>query len=292
MPDNLKEVVIGFLAGSREILGSRLGFFIKRTYPQWDFKTEFGTLRALVDAQLADLLEHVGKQGGNDIYRNRLFQDEANTPSKDERELSGADRDLWALFSNPTRTGSIFVRANKLFTRHAITSIATGELELPRISNDEYTELLPKAWRLCTEEIPDDIRSHIDVMIAENPSQWSAVLNFLRKTGHFAVTRRLEELRINYIIEQFRLRLQNLGLPAETVQAFVEQLAESRGRKAATKQVASNHPSPVLHAASQDQHTALLRQIAKAAIDGMTVEQLISLNLPLGLVANSLLATR
>jgi len=292
MPDNLKEVVIGFLAGSREILGSRLGFFLKRTFPQWDFKTEFGTLRALVDAQLSDLLEHIGKQGGNDIYRNRLFQDDANTPSKDERELSGADRDLWVLFSNPSRTGSIFVRDNKLFTRHTRTSIATGELELPRITTDEYTELLPKAWRLCTEEIPDDIRSHIDAMIADNPSQWAATLNFLRKTGCFAVTRKLEEQRINYIIEQFRLRLLSLGLPTETVQILVEQLAESRGRKAATKQVASNRPSPVLHAISQDQHTALLRKIAKAAIDGMTVEQLLALNLPLGLVANTLLTTR
>lgn len=292
MPDNLKEVVIGFMAGSREILGSRLGFFLKRTFPQWDFKTEFGTLRALVDAQLSDLLEHVGKQGGNDIYRNRMFQDEANTPSKDERELSGADKDLWALFSNPSRTGSIFVRDNKLFTKHTITSVATGELELQRISTNEYTELLPKAWRLCAEDIPDDIRSHIDAMIADNPSQWSAALNFLRKTGYFAVTRRLEEQRINYIFEQFRLRLQSLGLAENTVQILVEHLAESRGRKAATKQVASTRPSLVLHATSQDQHTALLRQIAKAAIDGMTVEQLIALNLPLGLVANTLLTTR
>lgn len=289
MPDNLQEMVIGFISGHREVLGSRLGYFLKRAFPEWDFKAEFGTLRSLIEAKLPDLLEHIGKQGGNDIYRNRMFKDDAINLSGDERELSGADKDLWALFSNPNRTGSIFVRNNLLVARHNQASASDGEMELPRISLDEYTEFLPRAWALCSDDIPDDIHSRIDAIIAENPSQWSAVLNFLRKTEHLAVTRKLEEQRINYIIEQFRLRLQNLGLEPNTVQTLVRQLAESRGRREATKQ-AKSASCPSVATTPNDQQVALLRRIVKTVIDDMTAEQILALNLPLGLVANKLLA--
>lgn len=287
MPDNLQEMVIGFISGNREVFGSRLGYFLKRAFPEWDFKAEFGTLRSLIEVKLSDLLEHVGKQGGNDIYRNRMFKDDAL--SEDERELSGADRDLWALFSNPNRTGSIFVRNNLLVARHNQASARSGEKELPRIRLDEYTEFLPRAWALCSDGIPNDIHSRIDAIIVENPSQWSAVLNFLRKTGQLAATRKLEEQRINYIIEQFRLRLQTLGLERDKVQTLVEQLAESRGRREATKQAESANRSSVA-TTPNDLQVALMRRIAKTVIDDMTVEQILALNLPLGLVANKLLA--
>lgn len=289
MPDKLREMVIGFISGNREVLGSRLGYFLKRAFPEWDFKAEFGTLRSLIEAELPDLLEHVGKQGGNDIYRNRMFKDDAINSSGDERELSGADRDLWALFSNPNRTGSIFVRNNLLVARYNQASASDSEMELPRISLDEYTEFLPRAWALCSDGIPEDIHSRIDAIIAENPSQWFVVLNFLRKTKHLAATRKLEEQRINYIIEQFRLRLQNLGLVPDTVQTLVGQLAESRGRREATKQ-AESAIRPSAATAPNEQQVVLLRRIAKAVIDDMTIEQIQALNLPFGLAANKLLA--
>lgn len=289
MPDNLREMVIGFISGNREVLGSRLGYFLKCTFPEWDFKAEFGTLRALIEAELPDSLEHVGKRGGNDIYRNRMFKDDAINPSGDERELSGADRDLWALFSNPNRTGSIFVRNNLLFARYNQASASDSEMELPRISLDEYTEFLPRAWALCSDGIPEDIHSRIDAIITENPSQWSAVLNFLRKTKHLAVARKLEELRISYVIEQFRLRLQKLEIQPDTVQTLVGQLLESRSRRDATKQA---KPASRISVATtpNDLQVALLRQIAKIVIDDMTAEQILALNLPLGLVANKLIA--
>lgn len=285
LPNNFREAIVTFLVGRREVLGSDLGYFIKRTFPEWNLKAEYRSLHAFIDKELSEFLEHVGKQGGNDVYRNLQFQTSGNT-------LSGDDRALWTLFSNPQRDGAIFVSGGELIAKPAGAQPAHGESEVPRIRASEYAILLRK----CAGSIPEDLRDRFEAILASNDSSpWSAALNLLRKTGNPSVCRQLENERIDYIIGQFKERLQRLQVSEEQITAFTNQLAESRGRREETKKpirdvnrLSSSIPKVV---AVQDQE-GLLRQVAKAAIDEMTVEQIRALNLPLGLVVDVILARR
>ncbi|WP_155741700.1 hypothetical protein [Burkholderia territorii] len=283
MPNHLREAILAHMSGRREIFGSDLGYLIKRLAPDWDLKSEYRSLRAFVEQELSDVLENVGKQGGNDIYRNKAYSGGATA-------LSGDDRALWSLFSNPQRKGSIFVRGGELIAQDEGASAPEGAYELPRIKSSEYAQLL----RTCVNDIPSDVQERFNAILSANEtSPWSEVLNLLRKTENGPTSRLLEQKRVEYVSDRFKTHLRNLGCEEAQVGAFAERLAESRGRRESTKAPVETVAAPVSHiglvSAGGDLDT-IVRSAAKKAIDQMSLEQIRALNLPMGLVVDAMLS--
>jgi hypothetical protein len=284
LPDKLKEAILSHLTGRTEILGSQLGYFIRRTAPDWDLKADYGSLRDFVQAELGDVLIHVGKQGGNDIYRLRHADESGDT------RLTGDDRTLWSLFNNPLRKGRIFVRPDGLWAvRDGSAAPADGK-ELTRIAAEEYKNLLASS----EEQIPMDLRDRFsEILSSKDTSPWSEILNLLRKTGNGKVSKELEQQRIEYVFSEFRRRLGALECTPQQIGAHEATLNASRGRGDLSDRRPNTHRQ--LAQGVDARHPAdemLLREAAKRAIDGMSAEQIRQLNLPLGLVLDALHAIR
>ncbi|MGS0625013.1 hypothetical protein ACU8YE_19035 [Ralstonia sp. VS2407] len=285
MPNNLREAILTYLAGRHEIFGSDLGVLIKKLAPGWNLKTEYRSLRAFVEEELGDVLENVGKQGGNDIYRNKTY-------SPSDNSLSGDDRTLWSLFSNPQRRGRIFLRGDELLAQDEGTSAPEGAQELQRIKASDYATLLLSS----VGEIPADLQDRFNAILSSNETTpWSEVLNLLRKTENTATSRVLEQKRVQYVVDQFKEQLRLAGCTEERVGAFAQTLTSSKARRDMTKASAEPITAPTKQlksAATSDELDAMVRNAAKKAIDQMPIDQIRALNLPMGLIIDALLSPR
>ncbi|AJY62460.1 hypothetical protein [Burkholderia glumae] len=284
LPDNLKDAILSHVGGRTEILGSQLGYFIRRTAPDWSLKDDYGSLREFVESELSDVLIHVGKQGGDDIYRMHR----ADEPGL--ARLTGDDRTLWSLFNNPQREGRIFVRPDGLWVVRNGSAAPDDGRELVRIAEEEYRTLLVS----LAEQIPIDLRDRFsEILSSSDKTPWSEVLNLLRKSGYSRVGKELERKRIEYVFSEFRRRLGGLGLTPQQIDDHEATLNASNGRGHLSDRNTRTHLQSVLSVDSRyPTDEKLLREIAKKAIDEMSAEQIRQLNLPLGHVWDALLVSR
>lgn len=278
------------MAGRSEILGSQLGALIRKLAPSIDIKGEYQNLRNFVSMHLPDLLKNVGKRGGDDIY--------AVIDSPGYKLLDGESFLLWSAFSNPNRHGQILYRQedSALLFSDTDDSLHTSETCRPfqKLTIQDYRAL---AETLIVAKVPEAIRPEANEIVKKE-GFWERLTNHLRKHGHHLAAKELEAERIRFVENAFAKHAQAVEMPENLILGWLESLQKSRQLGYPKKQrigsvagAAQGGSVPMISQTydpkTQSQDLVIMRNLIKHAVEGMDLDELRSLRLPLGVILDA-----
>ncbi|NTG08835.1 hypothetical protein [Rhizobium rhizogenes] len=268
------------------ITGGQVAALMRSVVPDLDVRAVIdrpkgkGALSEFIQNFLSDALERVGHQGADVLYQIKSSE----TPTAP----APASPEIWRTFVSPNSPRFLVLKPSigHLSSRSTPALPAEGEIEVQKATPEEHdgiradftAGLPPKDAAALKEHVSDDsdfdswisaLKSHFH----EATSQW----------GHYR-RKRLAELLTS--------RIHSLQLGEPTRQTILEQVKSS---ELAAYEASKSRVRPEKHAGKQSQRrleavdtASRARQLAHAAVDHLTYEELRELRLPLGAMLDAI----
>jgi hypothetical protein len=271
----IRDVVLDQAKKGSSVLGSNLGYALRKKLPELDLKSKYGSLRQFIERHCGDEIVWVGKRGADNVYARVGANSLDNNTSE-----SSAGETLWKAFSNPIV--ELHVILNRNTGDVSVTSSATvpsGEyLPLQKVSKDEYRlmceQFLPRVSDL-------EIEAQLKNALAQNDfwPAWSNVVNRYRYKGVFS---EWLDFRREHILEILKSRLKalNLSEPAN------ERILNSFRQKRHLTSAAPLRRNEVLKPDRRPR--AGIRRVIGDAITSLSDEDLRRIWLPAGVLIDAL----
>lgn len=262
---NLREAVRDLVGSEPSILGSTLGFALRRKVPQLDIKHEFGSLDSFITRFCPDILSRSIQPGGHLAYVNRSIGESLGS-------VGLLTPNLWQAFVNPRSTAHIYVDSN-----------------VPRLfaSNDEQPDLqaVPRLTIPDHQGIARAFYSQLDQGKKERLkdeeqkgfewSSWRKAINFDR-----GLVRSWSEFRTEAIVQLLRDRLGDFALDDQDISKLINQLRASITERSPTgRKPVSRRQADISH------HTSgSFRRKFMDAVSSMSDSELAQVWLPAGVL--------
>lgn len=278
------QFIIERMKQSPGMLGAPLGALTNAQFPGINFRLNYGGLRAFVEQFCGSEVEIIrGQWGKDDLYQLRSAgqsgEASGTAPASSETAASPIETP-WKVFTVPESRGRLYVNPESETVKVAQAAGPVPEppfVEVPKLTSEEH-------HRFATEFLPqiemDERERFQELLAGENFWQrWFAA------TRTFAGGKYLKPwltFRFDRICELLRERLRALGISDIAALICVEKVKQS---KAADRPVpAVNKRIPMTPSTS----IGSLYDVARAALDAMSEEELRRIWLPLGVVADAI----
>ncbi|RFD19526.1 hypothetical protein DY926_11040 [Komagataeibacter melaceti] len=263
------------------ITGGQLNKLIQGAAPNLDIRamvgmpTGSGALAAFVLRHLSDDLEQIGYQGKDVLY------------SIQGREASklpdGAASQIWRTFVSPSSSKHLVLKQSipLLLARDAPANGDEAEIEIRKADLDEHDAIR----RAFADTLPPVAATALERSGAADAdfNKWIATL---RRAVPGSV-RDWGEFRRQKLAELFRSRIMDIGLSPAIQSAVLGQLtAAERGAYSAYAK-ATKLPRRASSSAGAKDTFARARRLVHAAVDLMTLDELRTIRLPLGVVLDA-----
>lgn len=272
------------------ITGGQLYSLVRSAAPQLDIRALVnmpqgpGALAAFVRRHLSDLLQRFGNQGADVVYRidGREFTESP----------SSAFLQIWRTFVSPSSPQHLVISrsARSLISRDTPASAENGELELAKASVSEHDQMRADFMASMPDPIVETMMRH--VAPEADFASWISALREHVPDG----MRQWGQYRRERLAKLFTDRVAGLGLDEPLRQAVLDQVktaeiaayGKQKGKAAMAKHGESS--ASVRETATDALRKA--RQLAHAAVDVLTYNELRALRLPLGAMLDALRAER
>ncbi|CAH0140868.1 hypothetical protein ROS9278_00477 [Roseomonas sp. CECT 9278] len=283
-----------------EKTGSQLKSLIEAVCPDFNLREATGilvgpgALTKFLATEVADLVQPIGKRGGDPIYL--IHESPASTDDSDGRVEKNPD--LWSIFSSPSlRQQLIYSPSEKRMHSKFIDSpTPDGYLAIKPLEKEDFREISRKFLEIAPKEISNLLE---EVLERENYyTEWTSILRsqfplYYQRWGIF---------RVGTIKELFRENMRASGLPEAEIQQFVSRMEaeqvrafrERVSRMVQTTQAerpiemgAAKVPARPSRAALSEQPVHDLRSVARAAIEHMAIEDVRRIAIPLGVLIDA-----
>ncbi|WP_157220387.1 hypothetical protein [Flavisphingomonas formosensis] len=284
---NITAALLGYPAPT--ITGGQLFKLMREVAPGLNYRDIVkipkgpGAQTAFIEMYLLGVLERIGNQGGDILYKILGHAEDVYRPRSPE---------LWNAFVTPSASTHIVLKAlpDGLVCRRAPAEAEIGEREIAKASSAELDQL-----RVAFAESlpPEEAARLAGLAPPEMPfADWTSTLRqhaptTLRKWGAFRREHlaRLFAERINALDVDEALKCKAI----EQIQ-IAERNAYERPQRTPPAKAAVAAPGASIGATYRSDHDVIAqaRSLAHLAVDGMDYEQLRSLRLPLGVILDAL----
>jgi hypothetical protein len=215
--DEIETSVRAYFATSPNgIVGAKVGMFIRTSFPNYDYKTQFGSLSAFISQGLAKVFERDGNSGTD--FKYRLLSDQTTLAFKPNPQDSDGETfdatDLWYAFASVGGSDRIGFSAEK-----KQINVFAEDVKIP-------TEKFQIVTSVSSHEL-DDIRLKFINATNEGSSSEPALATatlepyylWRKKLGQLPgqSVAKWESHRRNGVIAIFKSRLQKLGADYEAI---------------------------------------------------------------------------
>ncbi len=290
---------LGRVAGAR-LAGSQLRTLIDSAAPDFNLRaavgipTGPGALTQLLKTQFSDIVQPVGKIGGDTLFL--IGRTPSDEPIRNDLTRPGS---LWAAFASPSlKQQVVFDRQTKsLSVKPLGTSVTEQEVFVEPMSQEDFR----KTAEQFIETVPDEhSRQELRETIHHGDLFYQNLVAVLKKNS-IALYHRWGLFRVQQIIECFRNRLAAAGLNDDDVEQAVDCLA--RDQTAAFKErnfairsgsaMLTPQPPRQMHipgpVASDEVSLEDARAIATLVIKHMSLIELRQISVPLGAILDAAL---
>lgn len=264
--DQIAEFVGQIVAEKREMLGSQIGFAVKKRFPDFAFRPTYAGMADFISKKCADTVLFKGTRG------NDLFFTSAVEPSSTAMTANSADASVWRLFANPSLPGEIVVGVDSgeltTVTEEVAETAATKKVR--RITNEDSRQICAA----FLDELKDPVAAELKTIL-DRPNFWREWVQAVKSLDGGRFQLRWLQFRRSALERELQKRLEELGLS-------VEQQNVAVGRVLRSKTPARRSESTKFRMESSGKVDSRLRRLAHAAIDLMSDEELRRLNIPFG----------
>lgn len=272
------------LINGPRILGAQLGNLIGAALQPRSAR-ELGTSnRAIIATELSHLLKEVdpAPNASDRIFHvvtgsaAATIQRPLTPPPDSLREIAG--RELWQCFSNPNISCQLFASTQGTVLLGGIdTSVPEEFRSLTRLTSDDYRRLA----QAFIDSVPSEFREVLQGCIG-NPdfyNPWIAALRALR-TPSRNLLKDWEVRRSEFIASKLSEALFSAGVLLSHAVEMVSLARPSRVAAVTSPENSQEPPQPV----AEPPAIEVLRKLAHAAIDQMSLSELRDLKIPVGLL--------
>lgn len=270
--DTIAKLISSLAKQHEEVTGSSIGIELKRHYPEFDIRRQYGGLRRFIGIYCEGTVDWVRKQGGDDIYRF-VGSSEINGPRIEHApEPVGSP---WQAFTNPSSGYelAINVSSGDLHVQQAGQPTPDFLTKLQTISPEEYREMC----RDFLVSVKDYGVSDLEEVISRTDF-WAIWSRSVRQHNSGKVYLLWLDWRLRAIRHILMSRLAALQLPDHLRNSIIDAIFATRKtselRSAPKTREEGKNPESV---SGQD-----IRAFALAAVAQMSEKDLRQLWLPLG----------
>lgn len=271
------------------ITGGQLFSLMQSVAPRLNFRETVaiprgpGALTEFVRVYLSGILEKIGNQGGDILYR---------VDGRDTDDLSNEETsNLWKNFVSPSSPRHLILErgSKRLVSRLNPASAENDEVELERASTEEHDQIRADFMATLSSSEADEMAKHVTP-----GTKFADWILALREHLPEAV-RRWGLYRRDRLHDLFLQRVTALSLDATLKEKVINQIrASQHSAYERQKEARSTSFTDPLHGKSlagrksQDDLSEAARVLTHAAVDLMSYDELRTLKLPLGIVLDAL----
>jgi len=267
-------------AGKPLVAGSDLGVSIRTLFPGVDIKWEHQGLRKFIEKFCSGQVLFYSKRGCDNLYVHKSRLSQVGAVPQTEGTFGPTP---WAAFSNPKIQSRLVV--NKASGDLAVigpdSAIPEGCAEIPKLTEEEYRviarEFVPQVPQLHSVEIEATI---------EQPSFWFTFVNQVKKVAGKEAFDNLLVWRLRKIHDFFENRLRSAGVDAGAMVSAREKIKTPFPRQPAPQVRTARAASAPF--SGRIPPGADSRELARAAIEFMSENDLRQIWLPLGVVLDAI----
>jgi len=272
---------------SPTITGGQLYSLMEAAAPELNFREVVGILRGpgalsqFVQSFLSDILDRIGNQGGDLLYR---------VDGRDAGQVPDELPNLWKNFVSPSSPRHLIVDriSNRLISRATAASVGDNEVEIPKATDDELNHI--RADFEASLPPPDAAELAKNVAPGAPFAEWIAALRqclpeAVRKWGVY---------RRDRLHDLFERRVAELDLPEQLKAKVLFQIRASQHaaveRQRESKLVSTATPRTDRVASIRDTHDNAVeeaRSLTHCAVNLLSYDELRALKLPLGVVLDA-----
>lgn len=267
--------------------GSQLSSLIASAAPDLDVRAVVGipkgpgALTEFIRKYLADMVERVGHQGGDVLYRIKGTEPEALPPS--------AASLIWRTFVSPNSKQHLILTPDPfgLVVRDTGASIDQEEIEICKATVEEHDQMRAR----FASSLPENIRQEFQSRVNESlnfPSWLSAIKEYYPELTQVWGQYRREQLSSIFVS-----RVSSLGISEDQKEKIVNQIKNAElsaytVEKNTKKIISTQNQRGTKMLESSEVAVYRARQLARAAIDNLSYEELRALKIPLGAMIDAL----
>lgn len=268
------------------IAGGQIATLIRSSAPELDVRAAVGINKGsgatseFIRRYLADTLDRVGAQGADVLYQIK--------GRKIEGFPAEVSPEIWRTFVSPNSPRHLVYSptADRLLSRDTPASTDDGELEVVKATPSEHDGIRAGFTATLPESTAATLKEHVGrdadfqrwivalkTHLPEVVSQWG---HYRRKRLAELLTARVHDLRLKEPSQQ--------GILGQIKSSEIAAFEVHKGSRGGVEQ-ASRQPEP-----QPANTTARARQLAHAAIDQLSYEELRELRIPLGAMLDAIRA--
>lgn len=268
------------------ITGGKLNGLIREAAPGLDMRAAVGmpkgpgALSAFVLGHLSEDLDKVSYSGMDVVYRIK-----GRTVTDIPDNISAQ---VWRTFVSPSSSKRLVLErsAPLLVARDAPPSPDDAEIEIAKVRSDEHDSIR----RAFSEALDPPAADALKRGAGNTDADFDTWIAALRRVLPGSV-RAWGQFRRRKLAELFQSRIDGLGLEPTSRSSVLEQVAAAEHayyvKDTSKADAGESPPSHVRTAPTTNDALGRARQLAHAAIDQMTLEELRATRLPLGVVLDA-----
>lgn len=298
------------IAGEKRT-GAQLHALIYSAAPGFDVRAAAGVpvgpgaLTRFLNTNFGDIVHPVGKHGGDTLY---LIGDSGSASDFVPRPNGASGTtNIWAAFASPgLRQQLVFDRATgRSFVQPQGAALSDGQLPIQPVTLEEFREIAEGFLKTA----PPDLREELQGILAQPEfvyQNWITTLRDKYPSHHH----RWGLYRVQSIIELFRRRLIDAGIPQDQLEATLTELVEAQSAtykdrlfartragfygSSPNSEVPQGRITPRISQFDSTRSQASLdpRLLAIMAINSMSATEIRQLTIPLGAIIDAGLLSR
>lgn len=211
-------------SSGREMSGAEIGSLLQNRLPSFDIRAATGVvagsgaLSILLRDHFPDLVQVVGKKGGDNLYWIG--------PPVVEGQLRKKNKsvNLWTAFASPSLGLRLAVDRNNgtLSTCQVSAELEANLISFPSITLAELTAMAEEFSGNLSPNVSEELRCFAEV--GNFSASWFKALQSLDEDA----AKRWARFRIDRIIDRFRARLEDVSLPSEHVESCTQELVRAQ----------------------------------------------------------------
>jgi hypothetical protein len=302
--DAIRNALLNITGSQRT--GTQLRALIDTVCPGLDLRAAAGVpagpgaLTKFLYTHFADILHAVGKSGGDSIYSVGAPGAGANSVTRSNG--GGRATNLWAVFASPgLRQQLVFDReTGRSFAHPRGAPITDNQIAIAPVTDDEFRVMAEK----FAETAPPNVKQELQEILNQPDfvyQNWISVLRSKYPSHHH----RWGLYRVQAIIDLFRHRLAEAGVPQDLLEPTVERLIEAQsaaynerllsrtrsalyaGSATGERQEARTPPQVVTLPVAERSTSIDPRSLAILAIKNMSATEIRQLAIPLGAIIDA-----
>jgi len=262
-----------------QVYGSELGAAILPHLEGFNLKAEYGGLGRFVESHCSNFLNHVDKRGGNDVYQ---YTPPSTSGGKNYPVVLSEDQNItfWKAFVTPGIQSNVWIQHNS-----GSLSLNGGLLqglwiEIEKVTSQEHRRIVSD---FLDNYPPTDQQENQELKsLIEQPEYWPAWSSRIRKGVDGSSNQDWTRFRKYRLESLFADRLTSLAIDNQAQEKAKLELITSRRIAFVDPPTPPRQEEALAAPADGTIQIDQVRTAIHRAVERMSIDQLLSLKLPLG----------